>query len=134
MKNTKLYTKGLALLTTVVLGLSTYSLAKADSVYRGDSVTTTTKINMRLGPSTDYFRLGRIGKDEICDRLMTIDGFDLVRYNGRIFFLSSDYTNSDIPDYNYEYYSIEEDSDIIRTTTEVYFRLGPSKSEQAIRL
>ncbi len=134
MKNTELYKKGLAFLTSVVLGLSTCAIAKADFTNRGDSIVTTKVVNMRYGPSTDTFKLGEVPRGVVCDRLLSIDGFDLVRYDGRIIFVSSDFTSSDVTDYNNEYYSIEQDSDLIRTTTEVYFRLGPSRNEQDICL
>ena len=135
MKGVKLNEKGLALLTSIVLGVSSYSVATAGDFHnRGDSIVTTKVVNMRLGPSTDYFKVGEVPKNSYCDRLISIDGFDLVRYGDRIFFLSSDYTDSNIFDYNNEYYSIEEESDIIRTTTEVNFRLGPSTNEGKIRL
>ena len=42
--------------------------------------------------------------------------------------------DSNITDYNNDYYYVEQDSDLIRTTTDVYFRLGPSINEQDICL
>ncbi len=134
MDNLSVYKKGLAFLGTVILGISPYNYAKADFTNKGDSVITTKVVNMRYGPSTETFKLGEVPRGEICDRILSIDGFNLVRYNGRIFFLSGDFTDSNITDYNNDYYYVEQDNDIIRTTTDVYFRLGPSINEQDICL
>ena len=134
MDNLNIYRKGLALLGAVILGSSSISIAKADFSNKGDSIVTTKVVNMRYGPSIESFKLGEVPKGAVCDRILSIDGFDLVRYDGRIIFLSGDFTDPNITDYNNEYYYVEPDNDIIRTTTEVYFRLGPSKNEQDICL
>ena len=135
MKDIKINAKGIAFVTSVVLGVAGYSIAKADNfANRGDSIVTTKVVNMRLGPSTEYFKVGEVPRNAYCNRLISINGFDLVRFGDRLIFVSDDYTNDDIEDYNNEYYYVEEEKDLVKTTTEVNFRLGPSTNEDKIRL
>ena len=135
MKDIKINAKGIAFVTSIVLGVAGYSIAKADDfANRGDSIVTKKVVNMRLGPSTEYFKVGEVPKNAYCNRIISINGFDLVRYGDRLIFVSDDYTNDDIEDYNNEYYYIEEEKDLIKTTTEVNFRLGPSTNEDKICL
>ena len=68
------------------------------------------------------------------DRIMSIKGWDLVKFNGSIAFVSGDYTRDCEEDYNNEYYYIEEENDIVRTTTRLHFRTGPSTNESDIYL
>ena len=133
--NIKTNAKGLAFLTSVVIGVASYSVADASTFEnKGDTIVTNKVVNMRLGPSTDYFKVGEVPKGAYCDRLLSIDGFDLVRYGDKIIFLSGDYTDANVADYNNEYYYIEEKNDLVRTTADVNFRLGPSTKEGKIRL
>ena len=154
--NIRISKKFIALVTSAVLGVTGYLSLKKENGYcegiinnedvistnitvddnfsKCDSVITTKNVNMRLGTSKDTFKLGTIQKGAIVDRIISSNGFDLVRYNNRIVFVSSDYTDSNIPDYNNEYYSVLEETDIIHTTTKVFFRLGPSKNEKKICL
>lgn len=152
INNLKISKKLIALITSVVLGVTGHLALKKENGYceeimtndntisdnidfnKGDSVIATKNVNMRLGTSTETFKLGVVPSGTIVDRIISLNGFDLVRYNNQIAFVSCDYTNSDIPDYNDEYYSVLEENDIIRTTTKVYFRLGPSKNEKDICL
>lgn len=139
MKNnnhTKIYKKGLALFTSIALGVTGYALVEKNNntFNKGDSVKATKNVNLRLGTSTDTFKLGTLPKGEIVDRIASINGFDLIRYNNQLAFVSEKFTSSDVLDKNNEYYEIVEDNDIIRTTADVYFRLGPSKSEKKICL
>ncbi len=101
---------------------------------KADSVKATTEVNMRLCPSADSYKLGSVYGGAVVNRIISKDGFDLVRYGNTLAFISSDYTDENVEDYNNEYYKVEEDCDVIRTTTEVYFRLGPSKNEEDICL
>lgn len=99
---------------------------------KGDSVKTTTRINMRFGTSADTFRIGSIPKKETVDRIISLNGFDLIKYDDKLAFISGEYTNSNVADENNEYYYVLEENDIVRTTTEVNFRLGPSTKERKI--
>ena len=99
---------------------------------KGDTIKATTRINLRLGTSADTFRLGSIQKKETADRIISLNGFDLIRYDGKLAFVSGEYTNSNVPDENNEYYYVVEENDIVHTTTEVNFRLGPSTYEEKI--
>jgi hypothetical protein len=65
---------------------------------------------------------------------MSTDNWDLIKYNGQISFVSTDYTVENDVDYNNEYYYVEECNDIVRTTTRLYFRTGPSTNESEICL
>ena len=107
---------------------------KSNVIDRGDSIRTTAELNMRLSTTKDSFKTGTINKDSIIGRILSLNGFDLVRYYNQLSFVSSEYTDSNVTDYNNEYYSVEEYNDIIHTTTEVNFRLGPSKCEDKIQL
>lgn len=101
---------------------------------RGDSVKTTANVNMRLAPNIDSFKVGEVPKDAVVDRIMSTDNWDLIKYNGQISFVSTDYTVENDVDYNNEYYYVEECNDIVRTTTRLYFRTGPSTNESEICL
>ena len=98
-------------------------------VNQGDSVVAVKEVNMRLNTSTSSFKLGSLPKGAVVDRLFSIDGFDLVRYYDQIAFVSTEFTSSDVADYNQEYYYVEEYNDVVRTTDTLHFRLGPSKRE-----
>ena len=100
-----------------------------DTFNRGDSVIATTTVNMRINSSKNSFKVGELPVNSVVDRIISINGWDLIRYNGKLAFVSSDYTN-ECTDYNNEYYRMEEYSDIVRTTTRLYFRQGPSKTEK----
>ena len=105
-----------------------------NGVNKGDSVVATSNVNLRLGPTKDSFKLGELPKNTTVDRILSFGNWDLVRYDGRIAFVSSDYTSECEYDYNNEYYYVEECNDIVRTTSKLYFRTGPSKNESDICL
>ncbi len=105
-----------------------------NGVNKGDSVTSIKSVNLRLGPTTESFRLGELPKNTTVDRIMSIGDWDLIRYNGQIAFVSTEFTRDCEVDYNNEYYYIEEEKDIVRTTSGLYFRTGPSKNESEIDL
>lgn len=106
-----------------------------DSVNQGDSVVTTTKVNLRINNNTDAYKLGVLPQGTIVNRILSIDdNWDLVRYNDTIAYICSDYVQKADVDYNNEYYKVEDYNDIVRTTTEVYFRLGPDVKEKEIGL
>ena len=100
-----------------------------NGINKGDSVTSTTNVNLRLGPTKDSFKLGELPRNTTVDRIMSIGDWDLIKYNGRIAFVSTDYTRDCDVDYNDEYYYIEKDYDIVRTSSGLYFRTGPSTNE-----
>ena len=105
-----------------------------NGINKGDSVISTTDVNLRLGPTKDSFKLGQLPKGTTVDRIMSINGWDLVKYNGSIYFVSSDYTKDCEVDYNNDYYYIEEENDVVRTTTKLNFRTGPNADEPKIDL
>ena len=105
-----------------------------DGFNKGDSVRTRKSVNMRFGASVDTVKIGEVPKGVVIDRILSIDGFDLVRYDDKIAFVSEDFTVDDVEDYNNDYYRVTQENDVIRTTTEVYFRLGPSRQEKDICL
>lgn len=148
--NIKLRNKAISLITSVVLSTTGYSVLKDndyftkahasemdetlvdDNFNKGDSVKSTAKVNMRLGTSTSTLKIGLVPKNRVVDRIISLNGFDLIRYQDQLAFVSSEYTTSDVADNNDEYYYVLEDNDIVRTTTKVHFRLGPSKQEKDI--
>ncbi len=101
---------------------------------RGDSVRATANVNLRLGPSTDAFKVGELPKNATVDRILSTDNWDLVKYNGQVAFVSSEFTQLSDVDYNNDYYYVEEYNDVVRTTTRLYFRTGPSTNEPDICL
>lgn len=100
-----------------------------DGFNMGDSVITIDEVNMRLNTSTKSYKMGSIPANTTVDRILTKDGFDLVRYNGRLAFVSTDFTNENVADINNEYYKVEDYTDIAIATTGLNFRLGPSINE-----
>lgn len=113
---------------------STEVPATQNDFNKGDSIITTSKINLRLGTSKETFKLGTINKGEVVNRIISMNGFDLIRYDDKLVFVAGDYTDTYFEDYNNEYYSVEQYDDLVHTTTKVYFRLGPSKKEKDICL
>lgn len=101
---------------------------------KGDSVVTTSNVNMRLNATKDSFKIGEVPYGSTIDRIAAIGNWDLIKYNNQLAFVSSDYTVESEYDYNNEYYTVEEYNDIVRTTSKLYFRTGPSKSESDICL
>ena len=100
-----------------------------NGINKGDSVISTSSVNLRLGPTKESFKLGELPKNTTVDRIMSIGDWDLIKYNGRIAFVSTDFTSVCDADYNNEYYYIEKDYDVVRTTSGLYFRTGPSTNE-----
>ena len=98
---------------------------------KGDSVITTDTVNMRLNTSTKSYKMGSIPKDTVVDRILSMDGFDLVRYGDKIAFVSTEFTEENIPDTNNEYYYLERYIDIVTTTSTLNFRMGPSTNENS---
>ena len=105
-----------------------------DGFNRGDSVIATTDVNLRLNTGTNSYKLGTLPQGSVVNRILSRDNWDLIRYGDTIAYVSSDYTKECDVDYNDEYYRVEDYSDIVRTTSKVYFRLGPSTSEKDICL
>ena len=105
-----------------------------NGVNRGDSVTSIKSVNLRLGPTTESFKLGELPKNTTVDRILSFGDWDLIKYNGQIAFVSTDFTRDCEYDYNQEYYYVEKYNDIVRTTSRLYFRMGPSQNEQDICL
>ena len=97
---------------------------------RGDSVISTTDVNMRLGNSKDTFKLGVLPAGSVVDRIASEGDWDLVRYNNQIAYVHTDYTRTNDYDYNNEYYQVEKYNDIVRTTSRLNFRVGPSTKEK----
>ncbi len=139
-KNIKITNKVIAFITSTVLSMIGYTVVKKnkalgeDTFFKGDSVISTKNVNMRLDTSKESFKLGEVKKGTIVDRIISLNGFDLIKYNDKLVFVSNEFTNVDVKDTNNEYYKIEKDSDIIHTTTKVNFRLGPSTNEKKICL
>ena len=103
-----------------------------NSFNKGDSVITTDEVNIRLNTSTKSCKLGTVPKNTVVDRILSVDGFDLIRYNGKIAFVSEQFTSSNIEDYNNEYYSVEQYDDIVTVSQGLRCRLGPSTNEEAL--
>ena len=98
----------------------------------GDTIIANKQVNMRLDNNSSSFRLGGLSQGDIANRIMNINGWDLINYNGTIAFVSGEFTSTYEYDYNNEYYDVEEYSDIVRTTSVLNFRLGPSTNEQSL--
>lgn len=103
-------------------------------INKGDSVISTTTVNMRLNTSADSKKLGELPQGSVVDRILSIGNWDLIRYNNELAYVCGDYTNTNDVDYNNEYYYVEEDNDIVRTTTRLHLRLGPSTNETDLGL
>ncbi len=101
---------------------------------QGDSVVTTSNVNLRINSNTDSYIMGVLPQGTIVNRILSIGDWDLIRYKDVIAYVNSNYLQNSNVDYNDEYYKVEDYSDIIRTTTNVHFRLGPSISEKDICL
>lgn len=102
----------------------------ANGFNRGDSVIATTDVNLRLDADKSSFKMGVLPEGSVVNRILTDGEWDLVRYGDQISYVHSDYTRENDIDYNQDYYHVEEYNDIVRTTSKLYFRLGPSKSEK----
>ena len=119
---------------TVVPTIEPTPVVTPKPIVGGDSVIATTDVNMRLSDTADSFRLGSLQNGTVVDRLYTDGKWDVIRYGDTIAYVHSDYTREYEMDYNYEYYDIESYYDIVRTTDQLYFRVGPSTSEKDLLL
>lgn len=103
-----------------------------DDFNKADSVIATSDVRLRLDTNTDSFKLGVLPEGSVVNRLISDGDWDLIQYGDTIAYVHSDYTKKYDVDYNNEYYRIEQDNDIARTTTGVNFRLGPSTKEKDV--
>ena len=105
-----------------------------DGYNRGDSVVTTEDVRMRLNTTTESFKMGVLPRGSVVNRILTDGEWDLIRYGDQIAYVHSDYTREYDVDYNQDYYHVERYSDIARTTSKLYCRLGPSTDEKDLFL
>ncbi len=103
-----------------------------DSFHKGDTVVATSDVRLRLDTNTNSFKLGVLPEGSVVNRLLSDGEWDLIQYGDTIAYVHSDYTKKYEMDCNNEYYHLEEDNDIARTTAEVRFRLGPSTDEKKL--
>lgn len=98
----------------------------------GDTVIASSDVNMRLSATDKSFKIGTLYKGSIVNRVYTDGEWDLVSVDGVLVWVNTRYTNVYEQDFNYEYYDVEEYKDIVRTTSALNFRTGPSKNEKQI--
>ena len=95
----------------------------------GDTIYATSDVNMRFGPDKNSYKIGVLGAGSIVDRLYRDGDWDVIRTGNTIAYVHSNYTAKYDADLNDEFYDIESYNDIVRTTTALHFRRGPSTNE-----
>lgn len=129
MKNLKIRKRLLSLLAagTIVLSTGGFMVANADYTAQDDQVITTDGVNVRMGDYVEATRIGGLELNTIVDRILTTEnGWDLVRYNGNLGFVSGDYTQELAGPSNNPLYSYEQMSTEGITLDGVNLRSGPS--------
>lgn len=98
-----------------------------------DYIEAKTNVNIRFGESTKSNKTGVLSYGEVAYRILSVDNWDLVKYNNMIGYVSHEYVNvlNKTDNVNNEYY---EAKDILYTTANVNFRLGPSVEYEKIGL
>lgn len=105
---------------------------------KNDIVVTTTKLNLRKGPSTEYESL-RVLDEETELQVIgeTEDGWLLVHLNGEVAFVSKKYTysvldkiNERYPDLNLEELNVQK---VVEVRGGTNYRKGPSTDDEIIR-
>ena len=100
----------------------------------GDTVIAKTDVNIRFGADVNSFKIGTLKEGSIVNRIYTDGEWDLVYVDGIIAFVNTRYTRTYEMDYNNEYYDVDVCRDIVRTTSKLYLRNGPSQNESSIDL
>ena len=119
-----------------------YTGETVDALYeitlKNDIVVTTTNLNLRKGPSTEYESI-RILDEETELQVIgeTEDGWLLVHLNGEVAFVSKKYTysvldkiNERYPDLNLEELNVQK---VVEVRTGTNYRTGPSTDDEIIR-
>lgn len=119
-----------------------YTGETVDALYeitlKNDIVVTTTNLNLRKGPSTEYESI-RILDEETELQVIgeTEDGWLLVHLNGEVAFVSKKYTcsvldkiNERYPDLNLEELNVQK---VVEVRTGTNYRTGPSTYDEIIR-
>jgi len=91
-----------------------------------------TEVNIRSSSTTSSLRIGSLQINESAFRLLSCgNGWDLVRYNDLIGYVNSSYLNYSDEVVETEYRHILK-NDIVLTTSELNFRIGPSTNSKQI--
>lgn len=105
----------------------------AETKTENDYVQAKTDVNVRYGESTKSNKIGLFQCNDTAYRILSSDNWDLVRYNYTIGYVNHEYVNVYDKDESspYEYTEVK---DILYTTENVNFRLGPSTNDIKIDL
>ena len=105
----------------------------ADTKTENEYVQAKTDVNVRYGESTKSNKIGLFQYKDTAYRILSSDNWDLVRYNDTIGYVSHEYVKVNEKDEcsPYEYTEVK---DILYTTANVNFRLGPSIYDTKIDL
>lgn len=92
---------------------------------KGDYVKSKVNLNIRLDDSIESKKIGLINKDETVERVLSLDnGWDLIKYHDMFGYVSREFVlDTDVSKVQDEHF---KDIDIIRTTSQVNFRLEPN--------
>jgi len=116
--------------TTLILTPSTVLGELQDS---NAIVSATTTVNIRLDDTTESQKIGYININESAERILSYDnGWDLIRYNGKIGYIYSKYLV--VQENQNPHYSHVEENDIVYTTVNLNFRLDPNTESKKIEL
>lgn len=113
----------------VLITNNAYAEMKTENNY----VEAKTNVNIRYGETTKSNKIGLFKNEDSAYRILSIDDWDLIKYNDMIGFVCNEYTKKTSNDNN-EKCNYTEVNDILYATADVNFRLGPSKKDKKIGL
>lgn len=114
--------------TLILINQNVYAEMKTEN----DIVKANTNVNIRYGENVETNKIGLFQSKDKAYRILSIDNWDLIKYNDTIGFVCHDYIQQiEATQTNYEYTEV---NDILYTTTDLNFRLGPSKNDKKIGL
>ena len=91
----------------------------------------TTDVNLRSGPSADSFKIGNLKLGDSAIRILTTNGWDLINYNGTLYYVNNDYieyTDKQVEDG----YVHTPKNDIVLTNTDLNLRTAPTTDAKKI--
>ncbi len=125
----KLNKKAVSILLSSCILITTNTLAKSEN--DGDYVSAITDVNMRIGEDEKRKKLGLFNKYDIAYKILTINDWDLIRYNNKIGFVKNEFVELlDI----YDEYKVEhtEERDLLYANTTINMRLSPEITNNKI--
>lgn len=121
--------KALSVLLSSCVLVSSNAYAKLEN--KGDYVSANSNVNMRLGEEIERKKIGLFDKYNIAYRILTIDGWDLIKYNNKIGFVKTEYVES-LNTSEMPYLEHTEVNDLLYANANINLRLSPEIADNKI--